>query len=128
MGFEPEDAMIFALRSDLADAIAKHLKARFKRQTPAADLLGLSQAAVSNIMRGKIDHLSVERLIRAMVRAKIPGFAEWPTADTARAGELTARAVSSTVRDSVTFDGPASVFRVLPSPSGARGYFDLGPN
>lgn len=86
MGFAPEDAMVYAIRTDLADALAEYLKKSSLKQTDAAKRLGLPQGVVSDIMRGKIDHISVERLMRAMARIKMPGWAEWPTAEHARAG------------------------------------------
>nr|WP_298716388.1 XRE family transcriptional regulator [uncultured Steroidobacter sp.] len=103
MGFEPEDAMILAVRSDLADAIAKVLQRDGLRQADAADLLGLPQGVVSNIVRGRIDHLSIERLMKAMVRANIPGYAKWPTADTAKAGVLHHSVVSPTISADLEF-------------------------
>lgn len=88
MGFEPEEAMVQAVRADLADAIANELAKRNLKQADASSLLGLPQAVISNIVRGRIDHLSIERLMKAMVRAGLPGYAKWPTADTASAGIL----------------------------------------
>jgi predicted XRE-type DNA-binding protein len=108
MGFEPEDAMVQALRVDLAEAITAALDARKVKAKEAARLLGLSQGAVSNIRNGKIEHLSLERLMRAMVRAKIPGFAFWPTADSARAGVLGALAESATVSTAIEIEAAES--------------------
>lgn len=88
MGFEPDEAMVHAVRTDLADAIAKELANRKLKQADASALLDLPQAVISNIVRGRIEHLSIERLMKAMVRAGIPGYAKWPTADSASAGIL----------------------------------------
>jgi predicted XRE-type DNA-binding protein len=106
MGFEPEDAMIYAIRTDLADAIAAYLRDEQIRQVDAAEQLGLSQAAVSNINRGHIDHLSIERLMKAMVRAGLPGYAKWPSAENARAGLLPMASAASTVSADVKFEEP----------------------
>ena len=86
MGFDPDDAVVYAIRTDLADAIASYL--RDSTQQQAADMLGVSQGLVSRIFSGQIQGLSIERLMRSMVRAGIPGFARWPSADTACAGAI----------------------------------------
>jgi predicted XRE-type DNA-binding protein len=97
MGFEPEDAMVYAIRSDLADAIARFLDESGIRGAEAVERLGLPQGTVSNLKNGKIEHLSIERLMRAMIRAGIPGYAKWPTAELAKAGVLTESRSSATV-------------------------------
>ena len=104
MGFEPEDAMVYAIRSDLADAIARFLDEKGIRGADAVELLGLPQGTVSNLKNGKIEHLSVERLMRAMVRAGIPGYAKWPTADRARGGVLAESRTAATVSGDFRID------------------------
>lgn len=85
-GFEPEEATIDTLRTDLALALRKFIQNSQMGQAKIGEILGLKQNVVSQIVRGKTEHLSVERLIKAMVRAKIPGFAEWgASAEDARA-------------------------------------------
>jgi predicted XRE-type DNA-binding protein len=101
MGFEPEDAMVYAIRSDLADAIAHYLDERNIRGADAVAALGLPQGTVSNLKNGRIEHLSIERLMRAMVRAGIPGYAKWPTADLAKAGLLAESRSAATVAGTV---------------------------
>jgi predicted XRE-type DNA-binding protein len=86
-GYAPEDATIDTLRTDLAFALRKFIESSGMGQAKIGEVLGLKQSVVSQIKRGNIEHLSVERLIRAMVKAKIPGHAEWGTsAEDARAG------------------------------------------
>lgn len=86
-GFNADDATIDTLRTDLAFALRQFIKRSQMGQARAGHLLGLKQSVVSKIVRGDIEHLSVERLIRAMVRAKISGFAEWgESPELARAG------------------------------------------
>jgi predicted XRE-type DNA-binding protein len=86
-GFEADHATIDTLRTDLAFALRQFIERGRMSQTRAAHLLGLKQSVVSQIVRGDIEHLSVERLIRAMVRARITGFAEWgESPELARAG------------------------------------------
>jgi predicted XRE-type DNA-binding protein len=76
-GRAPEEATIDTLRTDLALALRSFIEKSQMGQVKAGAILGLKQNVVSQIVRGKIEHLSVERLIKAMVRAGIPGFAEW---------------------------------------------------
>jgi predicted XRE-type DNA-binding protein len=77
MGLDPDEATIDTLRTDLALALRAYIERSGKGQTRIGEILGLTQNVVSHIARGEIEHLSVERLIKAMVRAGIPGFAEW---------------------------------------------------
>jgi len=92
--------MVQAIRADLADAIAAYFADKPRIEAQAK--LGLSQAIVSQIMNGRVDHLSVERLMRAMVRAGIPGYAQWPNADLACGGVM--RTSAATVTLSREFD------------------------
>jgi predicted XRE-type DNA-binding protein len=86
-GFAADDATIDTLRTDLAFALRQFIDRSGMGQTKAGHVFGLKQSVVSQIVRGDIEHLSVERLIRAMVRAKITGFAEWGgSPELARAG------------------------------------------
>jgi predicted XRE-type DNA-binding protein len=84
---EPADeATIDTLRTDLALALRKFIENSRMGQAKIGEVLGLKQSVISQIVRGNIEHLSVERLIKAMVKAKIPGFAEWgASAEDARA-------------------------------------------
>ncbi len=65
--FAADDATIDTLRTDLAFALRMFIERSNMNQTRAAQVLGLKQSVVSQIVRGDIEHLSVERLIRAMV-------------------------------------------------------------
>ncbi len=51
-------------KAELARAIRKELKARGLKQTEAADLLGVAQPDVSDLVRGKLARFSMERLER----------------------------------------------------------------
>lgn len=103
MGLDPEEAMILAVRADLADAIAAHFKN--VERSEIQKKLGLSQSVVSQLVNGKIDHLSVERLMKAMVRADIPGFAQWATADAACGGRLEFVPEQGTIRQDFHIEG-----------------------
>jgi len=87
LGLDPDVATIDTLRTDIALALARYIETTGISQEKAGELFGVKQSVVSQIVRGDVAHLSVERLIRAMVRAKIQGFAEWgESSEDARAG------------------------------------------
>jgi len=87
---DPDAGTIDTLRTDLAFALRQFIencRASGIGQAKIGEVLGLKQSVVSQIKSGNIEHLSVERLIRAMVKAKMPGYAEWgATVEEARAG------------------------------------------
>jgi predicted XRE-type DNA-binding protein len=88
-GLDADEATIDTLRTDIAVALRQFIEQNSIDQTTAGRKLGLSQSIISHIVRGEIEHLSVERLIKAMVRAKLPGYAEWgESAEDARAGSI----------------------------------------
>lgn len=51
-------------KAELARAIRKELKARGLKQIEAADLLGITQPDISDLVRGKLGRFSMERLER----------------------------------------------------------------
>jgi predicted XRE-type DNA-binding protein len=82
-----DDATIDTLRTDVAFALREYIERSGLGQAKIGEKLGLKQSVISHIVRGDIEHLSVERLIRAMVKAELPGFAEWGgSPEEARAG------------------------------------------
>jgi predicted XRE-type DNA-binding protein len=84
---DPDTATIDTLRTDIALALREYIERTGISQAKAGTVFGLKQSVVSHIVRGEIRHLSIERLIKAMVKAKLPGFAEWgESSEEARAG------------------------------------------
>lgn len=63
LGFPPDEAANLQLRSDLIIQLRKRLAALGKTQAEWADLLGVSQPRVSDLLRGKIERFSVDTLI-----------------------------------------------------------------
>jgi predicted XRE-type DNA-binding protein len=107
--FPPDDATIDTLRTDLAFALRQFIRNSGMGQAKVGEVLGLKQNVVSEIVRGNIEHLSVERLIKAMVRAKMPGFAEWgASSEDARAsvGVRVSGAISTSVAVAPTIGSP----------------------
>lgn len=114
--FSADDATIDTLRTDLALALRQFIERSGMTQARAARLLELKQSVVSKIVRGDIESLSVERLIRAMVRAKITGFAEWgQSPELARAGAGFRVSSTSSVITSVLLVPEQYVSEALPT-------------
>lgn len=57
----PEEALA---KADLARQIQKVIKARKLTQVQAARIMGIDQAKVSDIIRGKLSRYSIDRLMR----------------------------------------------------------------
>lgn len=75
LGFSPDEAGHLKVRSDLMLNLQKAIAARGLKQAEAADLLGVTQPRVSDLMRGRIDLFSIDTLIdmlgRLGIRAKV---------------------------------------------------------
>ena len=63
LGFDAGEALNLKIRSDLMIEIAKLIEARGLTQAEAAELLGVSQPRISDLVRGKIDCFSVDTLM-----------------------------------------------------------------
>ncbi len=65
----PDQATVAALRSDLALQIARHIGRGGQGQVAAAKRLAIPQPTLSKIMRGQLDAVSLELLLKIAVRA-----------------------------------------------------------
>jgi predicted XRE-type DNA-binding protein len=63
LGFSPQEAEHLKLRSDLMIRLSKLIEARGLTQAQAAELFGVTQPRVSDLVRGKIDRFSIDTLI-----------------------------------------------------------------
>lgn len=63
---------IHALRSDMALQLARFVQRDGASQSAAAKRLGIPQPTLSKIIRGQVESLSLELLIRIAVRAELP--------------------------------------------------------
>jgi predicted XRE-type DNA-binding protein len=68
LGYSPDEAAILQMRADLMADLRKWIKAKRLTQTRAAEILGISQARVSDLIRGKWDRFSLEMLITLATR------------------------------------------------------------
>jgi len=65
----PDQAAIQALRSDLALQIARHVARDGQTQVATAKRLAIPQPTLSKIMRGQVEAVSLELLLKVAVRA-----------------------------------------------------------
>jgi predicted XRE-type DNA-binding protein len=69
LGFSPDEAAVLQMRADLMADLRKFIKGRKLTQAKAAEILGVSQSRVSDLIRGKWDRFSLEMLITLATRA-----------------------------------------------------------
>lgn len=60
------DAKELLVKANLSAAIQREIKSRGLRQVDAAKIMGIRQPDVSDIIRGRLDDFSIERLIRLL--------------------------------------------------------------
>jgi predicted XRE-type DNA-binding protein len=69
LGYPPDEAAILQMRADLMADLRKLIKTRKLTQAKAAEILGVSQSRVSDLIRGKWERFSLEMLITLAIRA-----------------------------------------------------------
>jgi predicted XRE-type DNA-binding protein len=69
LGFSDDEAENLKIRADLMIELTKLIEAQKLTQTAAAELLGVTQPRVSDLIRGKIDRFSVDTLIEMLGHA-----------------------------------------------------------
>ena len=63
LGYSPDEAAILQMRADLMADLRKFIKTKKLTQAKAAEILGVSQSRVSDLIRGKWEKFSLEMLI-----------------------------------------------------------------
>jgi predicted XRE-type DNA-binding protein len=71
MADSPAEAADLQFRADLMLTLRKLLEERKLRQAEIAEALGVSQPRVSELMRGKIDLFSADKLIGLLARLNV---------------------------------------------------------
>ncbi len=69
LGYSPEEAVILQMRADLMADLRRLIKTKKLTQAKAAEILGVSQSRVSDLIRGKWERFSLEMLIALATRA-----------------------------------------------------------
>jgi predicted XRE-type DNA-binding protein len=71
LGFPPEKAEHLLVRADLMIRLEKELGSRGLKQAQAAELLGITQPRVSDLLRGRVELFSADALIDMLPRLGI---------------------------------------------------------
>ena len=69
LGFEPEQAAVLAMRSDLMARLRIYVEDHRLTQAGAAKKFGISQSRVSDLVRGKWDKFSLDTLLVLATKA-----------------------------------------------------------
>ena len=69
LGFSPEEAAILAMRSELMCRLEILIRDKQWTQSEAAQVLGISQSRVSDLIREKFEKFSLDMLITLATRA-----------------------------------------------------------
>lgn len=72
LGFSQEEATALHIRSQLAALLEQHIDRKGWSQIEAARALKVPQPTVSKVVNGNIEKLSIEFLVKLMVRAGLP--------------------------------------------------------
>lgn len=71
LDFAPEEAEHLRARAELMIALSRLIEERGLTQVQAAELFGVSQPRVSDLVRGKIDRFSIDTLIAMLGTAGV---------------------------------------------------------
>jgi len=71
LGFPPHEAEVMLLRAQLAEALRQWIEREQLTQALAAKRLGITQPRVSEIVRGKVELLSLDFLVGLCAKAGI---------------------------------------------------------
>ncbi len=71
LGFPPHEAAVLLLRAELAEALRQWMESEGITQTQAAKRLGIARPRISEIMRGKIELMSLDYLVGLCAKAGV---------------------------------------------------------
>lgn len=71
LGFHGQDAAHLRIRADLMIAVSRVVEERGLTQVEAAELFGVTQPRISDLVRGKIDLFSIDMLVRMLGHADV---------------------------------------------------------
>jgi predicted XRE-type DNA-binding protein len=69
LGYSPDEAAILQMRADLMGDLRKFIKAKKLTQAKAAEIFGVNQSRVSDLIRGEWERFSLEMLITLATKA-----------------------------------------------------------
>ena len=68
LGFSASEASALKIKAEILSAILEHVRAKGYTQAQLIDMLDEYQPAVSNLLKGRISQVSIEKLLRQAVR------------------------------------------------------------
>jgi len=68
LGFDPAEAEVMKLRTEVMIRTAQQLKAQGLTQAQAAKKLGITQPRVSRLIKGKLEDFSLDMLLKLAAR------------------------------------------------------------
>jgi predicted XRE-type DNA-binding protein len=71
LGFAPHEASVMLLRAQLAEALRAWMEREQLTQAQAAKRLGVAQPRVSDIVRNKVELMSLDYLVGLCAKAKV---------------------------------------------------------
>ena len=71
LGFPPHEASVMLLRAQLAEALRGWMEREGLTQAQAAKRLGIAQPRVSDIVRNKVELMSLDYLVALCTKAKV---------------------------------------------------------
>ena len=71
MGFAPHEASVLLLRAQLAEVLRQWMDREGLTQAQAAKRLGIAQPRVSDIVRNKVELMSLDYLVGLCAKAKV---------------------------------------------------------
>jgi predicted XRE-type DNA-binding protein len=80
LGFPPHEAEILQLRADLMNGLALWIRDQGLTQAEAAERLGVTQARVSDLVRGKWKKFSLDMLLTLALKTGMHVRLEWDRA------------------------------------------------
>lgn len=72
LGFPPHEAAVMLLRAELAESLRQWIELRKLSQADVAKKLGIAQPRVSDIVRGKVELMSLDYLAALCAKAGLP--------------------------------------------------------
>jgi predicted XRE-type DNA-binding protein len=64
LGFSPSEASALKIKAEILSAILEHVRAKRYTQAQLVDILDEYQPSVSNLLKGRISQVSIEKLLR----------------------------------------------------------------
>ena len=71
LGFDVDESENLRIRSDLMICLSEVIERQGWTQAQAAEVMGVSQPRISNLVRGKIDLFSIDTLIAMLASAGV---------------------------------------------------------